>query len=76
MTGLKNWAGNQSSSGPVPVIFQSQRLDFKTLLRLIGHREVGLDVEQLAEQLPKMGDEVLSTIGDNVSQGAMLCKNL
>src|SRR5882724_10143799 len=32
MTGLKNRTGNWSSSSPVPVIFWSQRLDFKTLL--------------------------------------------
>jgi len=25
---------------------------------------------------PKMGDEVLSTIGDNVGWGAMLCEDL
>src|SRR5882724_5541699 len=31
MTGLKNWTVFQSTSGPVPVIFWSQRLDFKTL---------------------------------------------
>src|SRR5882724_3652003 len=31
MTGLKNWTRNWTSSGPVPVIFWTQRLDFKTL---------------------------------------------
>ena len=45
-------------------------------IRVVGCQEVGFDTQKLAEQPPKSRDEVLAQIGDNVSWGAMLFKDL
>ena len=45
-------------------------------LRLVGSQEVDLDSQQLEEQPPKLRDEVLSPIRDNVGWGAIFCEDL
>src|SRR5882672_10772868 len=60
------------------VLFQDLVNSFSLPISLwvIGHREIGLDTEQLAKRPPEARDEVLPTIRDDVCGCAMLREDL